>query len=176
MEPGRGDDRIHHGVTNLDDDLHGHGHRWNDHVLEEWVRHRNGESVADGRGEFGNDLHGGHDNVDGNNRCFEPELRVESGWRNDSIDYGIADRDDDLSRYGDGWDHDLFEVRVRDSKSESAADGDGEFGDDLPWRVGNAHGDNQCEQPELFMEPGRRDHGIDHGFTVGDDGLYRNGN
>ena len=174
MEPGRGDHRIHHGVTNLDNDLHGHGHRWNNHLLEERVRHRDGESVADSRREFGNDLRGRHDNVDGDNRCFEPELRVESGWRDDGIDHGIADLDDDLYGHGDGWDDGMFEVRIRDGDGESAADGDGEFGDDLPWRFGDTYGDDERKQPKLFVEPRRRDHSVDRGFADGDDDLLRN--
>jgi len=133
MEPGRGDDRIHHGVTHLDNDLHGNGHRWNYHLLEGRVRHRNGESAAYGDGELRNHLRWWDGDVDGNNRCFEPELRVESGWRDHGIDHGITGLNDHLYGHGDGWDNDVFEVRIRDIDGKPPANGDGEFGDDLRW-------------------------------------------
>ena len=120
------DDLVDHGLPDRDDDVHRDGDR-----LDRWCcRH---ERVhVDDHGEPGPRVHGSatKTTIDSGQsttmqrhlqrRHRTDHLRVDAGWRDDVVDHGLPDRDDDVLGHGDRRDW-CDGDQVRDDHGEPGA-------------------------------------------------------
>ena len=175
VESGRSYYGLDRGIAGLDDDLHSDGDGRHDRLREQRFGHGDGQSAAGGECELGDDLRWRFSDADGDDRREQSELSVESGRSYYGFDYGFTGLDDDLHSDGDGRHDRLRQQRFGHGDGEPVADGECELGGNLCGRFGDADRDDEREQPELLVESGRCDDGLDYGLTVLDGELHGDG-